>query len=106
MLDRTGCPTCGGKGRIEGVAIACGASGSSIHRNVLCTRCHGSGWIPTAMLRWIERGMRWREARLTHREGLTACARRLGLTVSTLSDLEHGRMDNAERLGGGYVAPQ
>lgn len=59
----------------------------------VCDRCNGEGYVPLAMLGWIQQGRRLRALRLHHPGGplkLEEAAARLKITVDEYSRQERG----------------
>ena len=85
------CPDCDGTGRRYAL-INLGIRGCQGGVSQ-CTRCRGSGRVAKTVLSWIARGEELRKQR--RKRGLTihAEARRLGIYVYELDDMECGRRE-------------
>lgn len=84
------CPDC--KGRRVLLALVDGPTCRG-PMEIACTRCTGTGEIDEDMERWIVIGGTHRTWRVAQHEALGECARRLGMSASELSGMEHGRTD-------------
>lgn len=89
---RIPCPDCKGKGQIFGFIN--GGPCISTHRagHLHCFRCGGSGYVPEAMLGWIEAGRVMRADRMRRGETMLTEAKRLEISVATLSSIELGKV--------------
>ena len=83
------CGTCDGKGELFAICIkrSDGPSGPGVMR---CHNCKGTGQ-ETRTPESIADGQRLREDRMARGLSLGEEARRRGIAVSALSDMEHGR---------------
>lgn len=94
--ERMICPSCNGAKGSEGFVICDtrkGPSGwSSGPRWFPCTLCRGVGTIDDVQNQWRIRGLEIRAARLASDRSISEEAKRLGIKVSVLSDMEHGRI--------------
>lgn len=77
------CPDC--KGGQTSAALVNGHI-----REVLCDRCRATGVVPDEMAQWIEDGQRLRELRKEPYRNLGTEAKRRGLGVVELSQMERG----------------
>jgi hypothetical protein len=90
------CPDCRGKGTLG--AFLDGLSGGRYEEAIQCSRCRGVGAIDRQQEEWMRVGGTHRTWRVAQHESLLECATRLGLPVSELSSMEHGRSDPARLI--------
>lgn len=83
------CPSCDGTGTIFALVDGPIYRGS---KTINCHRCAGVGRITRAQMDAIESGKRIRENRLARNVSMGEEARRLGVSVSEYSAIEHGRV--------------
>ena len=83
------CPSCDGAGTIFALVDGPSYRGP---KTLTCHRCAGSGRITQAQMDAIESGRRIRENRLERNVSMGEEARRLGMSVSEYSAIEHGRI--------------
>lgn len=90
---RIPCPDCKGEGQIFGFIN--GGPSISTHRagHLHCFRCGGSGDVPEAMLGWIEAGRAMRADRMRRGETMLTEAKRLEISIATLSSIELGKVN-------------
>lgn len=92
------CPRCNGeKG---GDAIMCGP-GSRGYGWMPCSFCEGYGFVDSIQMLRYEQGERIRKERCARDVSVREEAARLGITVTELSGIEHGRMP---QTAAGYEA--
>lgn len=77
------CPDCNGKG--QSVALTRGYL-----RLFVCDRCQGNGNVTDEMAEWVEDGRRLRDMRMVPYRNLGTDAKRRGLGVVELSQMERG----------------
>lgn len=85
------CAHCSGTGYVETRGFLCGRGRCRTGAiRIRCSRCGGTGEENRERDKWREGGMRMREERRLRDETLSEAARRLGLRVTELSDMERG----------------
>lgn len=82
------CPACRGKGRIE--ALAC-STGACRDYDMECSACKGTGETPEERVRILAEAERRRLDRIARGVSLREEARRLDVSATDLSNMEHGR---------------
>lgn len=91
------CPSCNGAKGSEGFLICDTRKSSAEWKSgpqwFPCTLCRGEGTITDEQEQWRLRGLAMRAARLAADRSLTEEAKRRGMKVSMLSDMEHGRVE-------------
>ena len=93
------CPDCEGRGKYRVFADSFNEATDQLEGGIVmmtCSRCKGVGKVDACQLRWIGQGKELREARVHGKvyESISACAKRLGISVVDLSALERGLVDN------------
>lgn len=83
------CPACHGS-RVTRV-VACSTTGCREHDEV-CRTCEGTGEMPADLAAQLQEGERRRQDRIARGLSLREEARRLEISATDLSDMEHGRM--------------
>lgn len=83
------CPSCDGSGTIFALVDGPNYRGP---KTINCYRCAGVGRITRAQMDAIESGKRIRENRLARNVSMAEEARRLGISASEYSAIEHGRV--------------
>lgn len=63
-----------------------------------CEQCKGKGEVPESMTDWIKEGAKLRDDRLAREMTLRKEAKRLGISVTRLSEAERGVIDPATML--------
>jgi hypothetical protein len=84
------CPDCRSTGKIFALVDGPAYSGPM---DIPCIRCRGTGEADEHMEAWMKIGGTHRTWRVAQWESLGECAKRLGMTASELSGMEHGRTD-------------
>lgn len=90
MAERA-CPSCGGKGSVA--AFVDTAERGWFDPTLPCPLCKGRGRISEQQAAWLAAGRAHYVARVARRESVLECATRLGIRVSELSAMEHGRVN-------------
>jgi len=62
--------------------------------NTHCPRCNGRGVISYNVVRWIQQGHALRRKRKLYKSTLENAAKRINVSVSTLTAMENGFIDN------------
>lgn len=94
MSDNSRCPRCNGA-RTSAAFISL-ADGSSRYAPALpCSLCKGVGTVGAQAAAWFYVGRAHYEARVARMESVRECAKRLSVSPSELSAMEHGRADPA-----------
>ena len=83
------CPEC--KGKKEKAAFVMGKFGCGL-QIVACFTCDGLGVVPDEYPEWKRLGTEFRNKRIHRDESLGDCARRLGVSIITLSNMERGKL--------------
>lgn len=85
------CPECEGKKRVEGTISQCRGPNAGFRKISLdCWRCEGVGRVAAEVATRIADGKRMRLDRIARNFSPLSEAKRLGITVLELSDLEFG----------------
>jgi hypothetical protein len=88
------CPNCQGRKTVFGIQhFNSGVADIGEHT---CTVCKGTGNVLPEHLRRLEEGERIRRDRLSKGLSISEAAEQLGISISDLSDLEHGRVSKEE----------
>lgn len=86
------CDLCGGKKEVFAFAA------NGLDQLIICPRCNGSGVMKLRNPDWVVRGICMRRARIAARVGLRERAKQLGILPSEYTDMEHGRIEPADRF--------
>lgn len=89
------CPDCRGRKVLMALVDGPAYSGPA---EIACLRCGGAGEVDEDMERWMMIGGTHRTWRVAQHEALGECARRLSMSASELSGMEHGRTDPTRLL--------
>ena len=84
------CVDCGGNG--DSFGIACGSAGCQ-PKQIKCSRCKGTGFMPREMEAWIEEGKKIKEMRFAKDISQREMAKKLNMLPSEYSYMEHGYTD-------------
>jgi hypothetical protein len=89
------CPSCQGKKEVlaTGIRYQRGFKGK-YWRTFTCERCKGAGTITDEMKQWIEHGQVLKQRRLQRRMNFVQAADELGISITALSRIELGMVDN------------
>jgi hypothetical protein len=91
------CPFCDGK-RTVFAFVNTGEDSSKHFSGIFkCSQCNGTGEISEDHLKEYMDGRVMREARIRSGETLSAAAKRLNMSATELSNIEHGRRANPLR---------
>lgn len=82
------CPECNGDKVLRGIACP----GFKMIE-IKCPLCKGIGELSAEQWDWHQQGKKLRDLRLSNDVSLREEAKRRGITASTLSDMEHGRLE-------------
>lgn len=94
MSGSVTCPRCEGRGYTEHTGFLHTTSGCRVGTVRLpCALCDSTGTEIPERREWAERGARLRADRLTRNMSLSHEAKRRGLKVTELSDMEMGRIE-------------
>lgn len=85
------CPNCAGRG--SNPAFVDTAKGGWFDPALRCSLCGGTGQISHQTARWLAVGRQHYTRRMARDESVRECARRMGISASELSAMEHGRAD-------------
>lgn len=90
------CPSCLGRGTYlaSGIRYCEGFSGPYSESRP-CDRCGCSGIISAEMQSWIDRGKAYQKRRREKRQLLSDACDIMGVSLSELSSLERGMVDNS-----------
>lgn len=92
-MDEVTCPRCHGGGTV--LRFIDGPGNHRVEPEGTCSLCQGKGSVSAQQMAWIKAGRAHRDARVARGESLRDRATALGLEVTVLSAMEHGKADPA-----------